>query len=153
MNRGYTIKKILVVYLPILAFGLFMIVWMTTVFLEPKKDVTVFLSVGFAMLIALASVCFSWVKTIDEKDQKTIREIKICGESFLLSAIVIVVAIALKYVSLTLEERKGIIGLMGTVSYYIFYLICLTVNIYFIVAYSKLLDILFSRVDTNIRDL
>jgi hypothetical protein len=157
MIIGYGLKILLVVYLPIIAFFIFIIAWLGSEFLTPKKDTTIFLSVGFAMLIGLASVCFSWVKTIDgneENDQKTKKVIKVCGESFFITALYMVVAIALQYVSLKLDDPKlHSLIFLGKICYWLSYIIIMTVVTYFTVSFSKLLHLLFIRVDNNIRDL
>ena len=62
---GWVIKLFLIVYLPIIGFALFIFGFIAIVIIDPNKDLTSLLSVSFGMLIALSSVCFSWVKTID----------------------------------------------------------------------------------------
>jgi hypothetical protein len=151
---GGLIKLFLVVYLPLICFGFFMIGFIAIVIADPKKDLTSFLSVSFGMLIALSSVCFSWVKTIDERDVKSIRDIKICGESFMLTAIFLIVAIALKYISIQLSDVKfSFQRFIGHSCFYLFYIIIFTIMTYFIVAFSKLLHLLFLRVDNSIREI
>jgi len=106
------------------------------------------------MLIALSSICFSWVKTIDEKDSKTMTEVKTCGESFLLTATFLIVSIALKYVSIQFIETKiPFFKFLSKFSYYLFFMILVTVINYFLVAFSKLIHVLFLRVDSSIRDI
>lgn len=106
------------------------------------------------MLIALSSICFSWVKTIDEKDSKTMTEVKTCGESFLLAAAFLIVSIALKYVSIQFIETKiPFFKFLSKFSYYLFFMILVTVINYFLVAFSKLINVLFLRVDSSIRDI
>lgn len=151
---GDLIKLFLIVYLPIICFGLFMFGFLAIVIADPKKDLISFLSVSFGMLIALSSVCFSWVKTIDEKDVKSIKEIKICGESFMLTAIFLIVAIALKYVSIQLSDTKtSFQRFIGQSCFYLFYIILFAIITYFVVAFSKLLHLLFLRVDNSIREI
>ncbi len=58
---GGLLKLFLVVWLPIICFGLFIFGFLAIVIADPKKDLTSFLSVSFGMLIALSSVCFSCV--------------------------------------------------------------------------------------------
>ena len=154
---GAGLKILLALYLPIFAFWAFVFYWIATDFMAPKKDTTIFLSVGFAMLIGLASVCFSWVKTIEESDeraQKIKKDIKICGESFFLTALYLIIASALKYVSIRLStEKYQLFIFFGKVSYWIFYIIIVTVLIYFTVAFARLLHLLFFRVENDIRGL
>ena len=151
---GWVIKLFLIVYLPIIGFALFIFGFIAIVIIDPNKDLTSLLSVSFGMLIALSSVCFSWVKTIDEKDVKSIKEVKVCGESFMLTAIFLIVAIALKYVSIQLSVTQSVLSqFIGKSSFYLFYIIIMTIITYFIVAFSKLLYLLFLRVDNSIRDI
>jgi len=106
------------------------------------------------MLIALSSIGFSWVKTIDEKDSKTIKEVKTYDECFLLTAAFLIVSVALKYVSIQFIETKiPFCKYLSKFSYYLFFMILVTVINYFLVAFSKLINILFLRVDSSIRDI
>jgi hypothetical protein len=151
---GSLVKLFFGCYLPIIGFGLFVFGFFATILADPKKDLTGLLSVGFGMLIALSSICFSWVKTIDEKDSKTMTEVKTCGESFLLAAAFLIVSIALKYVSIQFIETKiPFFKFLSKFSYYLFFMILVTVINYFLVAFSKLINVLFLRVDSSIRDI
>jgi hypothetical protein len=152
---GGGLKVILLVWLPIIAFYLFIFVWLAIEFLDPKNNTTIFLGAGFAMLVGLSSVCFSWVKTIDEPNENKVKKIiKVCGESFFLIALYMIVAIALKYAFLKLSDSKvNNWFFLGKVCYWLSCIITLTVATYFAVSFSKLLHLLFFRVDNDIRDL
>jgi len=150
----WVIKLFLIVYFPLISFGFFMFGFLAIVIADPTRDLTSFLSISFGMLIALSSVCFSWVKTFDEKDIKLTKDIRICGESFMLTAILLIVAIALKYVSIQLSNTK--IAFQRFISqscFFLFYIIIFTIITYFVVAFAKLLHLLFLRVDNSIREI
>jgi hypothetical protein len=55
-------------------------------------------NIGFGMLIALSSICFSYYKILDSKTYKKIHlDVQKSGELFLASAIAFVMSSALKY--------------------------------------------------------
>lgn len=150
----YGLKKLIVVYVPIAAFFLFIIYWTTSNLLNKNKDTTTFLSVGFAMLIGLSSVCFSWFKTLDESDTKSKKIIRTAGESFFISAVTLIIFTALKYSSFILSSSKNhTLETLGSICFWFGNILLLSILNFLGVGISALLNLLFTRVDNEISDL
>ena len=112
------------------------------VFSDIKKDTISVTNIGFAMCLAISSVCFSWVKTLDiDKEKPYIDSIKRCGEVSLGIGLVFVLASAFKYFAIYMTSEtpyksmlfyKGVSVILALLSW------CLYVVAFF--TSSKFLD-------------
>jgi hypothetical protein len=64
---------------------------------QPTFDTMPITNYCFAIMGGCASICFSWARNVDPLNTKLARQITFCGERSFLSAIVFVVASAMKY--------------------------------------------------------
>ncbi len=92
--------KINIVILPNLLIGLVGFVIVIHELLNVKNDTTHITNYGFAILVGMASVCFSWIRALSQSENdQVINSIRKAGEMFLHSAIIFLLASALKYAS------------------------------------------------------
>jgi hypothetical protein len=64
---------------------------------QPTFDTMPITNPCFAIMGACASICFSWARNVDTLNTKLAKQITFCGERSFLSAIVFVLASALKF--------------------------------------------------------
>ncbi|TSJ43974.1 hypothetical protein FO440_07280 [Mucilaginibacter corticis] len=103
-------------------------------------------NVGFGMLIALASVCFSYFKLLDPTKYKKIHiDVQNSGELFLASAIAFIVSSALKYSWTVMAPGSffsnwfsSVIRISYNVSFFVAEVVC-------IFGLAKLVDVLYFR--------
>jgi len=121
-------------------------------FIDTDFDTTSLTSYGFAILLGCATICFSWSKTIDDEEKKTIKDIRKYGEQCFFAAISFLIASLLKYVHINraLIFKKvsnnsmffGLIELCAMLSF------VLSFGIAFI-ALLKLFKLLFERINVE----
>jgi hypothetical protein len=75
-------------------------------FLNPKNDTTTITNIGFALLAGLASISFSYSKTIEPTEVKTIKSVVYAGKQAFLSSLMFLMASAFKYAHLYFEGEK-----------------------------------------------
>jgi uncharacterized membrane protein (DUF485 family) len=106
-------------------------------------------SIGFGMLIALASVCFSYCKVL--QSDKYIRipfDVQKSGELFLTSAIAFILSSALKY-AWTVMDPKGFLSVwFGFIIRSSYKITFLTAEVICIMGMAKLIDVLHIRITT-----
>ncbi len=123
---------------------LFSIVGITIVlygFKNFKEDTTNLTNYGFAILAGIASICFSWIKVLDiNKEPLMFGRVSNAAEGSFQCAITFILASALKYSSLHLEE---FIPKSWTIIYLTFYSILgFTYGICFTFGFIKVDNIL-----------
>jgi hypothetical protein len=64
---------------------------------QPTFDTMPITNYCFAIMGGCASICFSWARNVDPLNKKLSKQITFCGERSFLSAIVFVVASAMKF--------------------------------------------------------
>jgi hypothetical protein len=97
-------NKIWLIIIPDSIFIIFSINVLLYSFLNIKDDTTYLTNYCFAIIIIMASVCFSWVKVLkEEKEAKTIVVISQCGEMLLHSAVIFLLASSIKFISFHLD--------------------------------------------------
>lgn len=122
-------KKALWIGLPLMMYEGSVIWLIAQYFNDPKKDTLSLTSVGFAMCIGIASVCFSWLKTLDTTNEKDLIDtIKKVGEIVFGIGLFFLLATALKYGSLTIYPTYKmtfvrIIGVIMSLSSVVLYMI------------------------------
>lgn len=98
MRLIYTLIKIFFAVILIFVFiagGVFIIL----TFGKTSYDTTGITNAGFAIFAGCSSVCFSWARHLQERDEKKYEQkITIYGESLFLSALCFVIASLLKYI-------------------------------------------------------
>ncbi len=96
--------KITLVNLPnffILLFGYTLILYSFT---NLKEDTTFLTNYGFAILVGVASICFSWVRSLDKTSEpKMISRLNKYGEYAVHAAIIFLLGSVVKYMALHLD--------------------------------------------------
>jgi hypothetical protein len=131
INRYPLAILIILVMLVLLGFIFFIVGANSSVILQ----ITNF---AFAILLGLASVCFSWVRTFDSPENKIAISIRQSGELSLLAAILFLIASALNYLlsSFISTNNSSLISTM------IFTIIKWTVLLIFFIAANIFLKVL-----------
>jgi hypothetical protein len=103
-------------------------------------------NIGFGMLIALASVCFSYFKLLDPaKYKKLHHDVQNSGELFLASAVAFVTSSALKYSWTVIEPGSFFSGGLGSVIKISYNISFLTAEVICVYGLAKLIDVLYYR--------
>jgi hypothetical protein len=106
-------------------------------------------NVGFAMLIALSSVCFSYFKVLQPENYvKLHRDVQKAGELFLTSAIAFILSSALKYDWTVMDPDGFLSDWFGFLIRTSFKLTFFTAEAICIVGLAKLIDVLHIRITT-----
>lgn len=102
-----TVRMYSIIGLAITLFAFYLITARS--FQDKNRDTTQVTNVGFAMAIALSSVCFSWYRTYDSKDSSKVAVtlLRDAGQDLIYTAIAFVSASASKYVVLHKEFFEG----------------------------------------------
>ncbi|GAA4090263.1 hypothetical protein [Mucilaginibacter panaciglaebae] len=99
-------------------------------------------NIGFGMLIALASICFSYYKLLDSTKYKKLHtDVQNSGELFLASAIAFIISSALKYSWILMDAKSWFFPTIK-ISYKISFF---TAEIICILGLAKLVDVLYYR--------
>ncbi len=97
-------NRINLVILPTYILGLLGFVVVIHELLNKKNDTTNITNFGFAILVGMASVCFSWIRALSQDEPDSVaHSIRKAGEMFLHSAIIFILASSLKYTSFHLD--------------------------------------------------
>jgi hypothetical protein len=151
-------NKITIVIVPTILLAIFGLTFILDLFRDIKNDTTSLTNYGFAILAGLATICFSWTRGLDNsKEPIMIRKISRCGELAIQSAIIFLLASALKYSAIhidkwTFEDWKIISMPLGAILN-ISYALCFTFASY--KTYDVLIDInkiLYERLHLNKRE-
>lgn len=128
--------RIFILYIPtflVIVLGAFMIF---DNFQSADKDTTYLTNYGFAILIGLASISFSWARNMDkEKEPVMLGIVSKAGENSFHSSIIFLIASGLKYSLVNLNqflENDTIFFNIIHLILYIVFLVC------FAIAYIKL---------------
>jgi len=140
--------------LVVLLSGFFVI----NLFTDPFYDTTKYTNFGFAIFISLASVSFSWVKSLNQKEGPImISKIKAAAENSLYSGILFLISSLIKFSTIKLNEAfpiaDNIFSNIGWLFLVIIYVLTFTLSL--IKAQSsitKLNSVLYNRLNSNIRE-
>lgn len=137
-------NKVFLVELPNFFFGLLGSTIVIYGFKNINEDTTSLTNYGFAILVGISSVCFSWTRGLDnEKEPLMIKRISQAGEGSLHCAIVFLLASALKYSTLHLDF---LIPKTWTIAY-------TTMNIILTLVYGTCFLLGFYKVDRIVCDI
>lgn len=114
IGQGFTFvfidnfNKIFVVILPSIIFAILGFSILLYSFKNIREDTTYLTNYGFAILIGLSSVCFSWTRNIDnEKEPLMLKRVSASAEGFLHCAIIFLLSSIIKYGTLKLGILFG----------------------------------------------
>jgi hypothetical protein len=99
--KGLRIGILVMFIMFFLMAGLFVVAY---TFANPKVDTTTITNIGFAIVIAMGSTCFSYYRTFDQEQKNAQKLIKISGERFLFVAILFLIASFTKYIGIHVES-------------------------------------------------
>ena len=126
-------------------------------FQSADQDTTYLTNYGFAILIGLASICFSWVRNLDrEKEPLMINKVTEAGENSFHSSIIFLIASGIKYslvnLHLFISKEYFIYSPIHTFLYMIF-MICFGVAyVKFESVIRELNYVLYERLNQNKRN-
>lgn len=126
------IGRIFILYIPsalVILLGAFVVF---DNFHRADKDTTYLTNYGFAILIGIASICFSWARNMEKENEPLMSmKVKIAGENSFHSAIIFLIASAIKYslVNLDLFISKNWYYIYAIVHFFLYlvFLICFTI--------------------------
>jgi hypothetical protein len=118
-----------------------------------ENDKSISLSnVGFGMLIALSSVCFSYHKVLQTGNYIKLHfDVQKAGELFLTSAISFILSSALKYAYTVMDPGSFLLNWFGFLLRTSFKITFLTAEVICIIGLAKLIDVLHIRITSPIR--
>jgi hypothetical protein len=93
--------------LPVSMIALIGLYFAFRLFINPSEDTVGITNYAFAIVGALSSISFAYARTIEDKDAK--QTIQYCGERFLHSALLFLVASIMKYFLLQ-EQLRPVLG-------------------------------------------
>lgn len=97
-------NKIFLIFIPNFFFTILGISILFYNFQNIKEDTTSLTNYGFAILVGISSLCFSWARGLNkDEDTQTLEKATIFGESFFHSAIIFLLLSAIKYATIHLE--------------------------------------------------
>jgi hypothetical protein len=105
-NKWY---DVFAVFLVGVILSLSMLILVSRVLADTKIDTTPISNIGFAVLAAIASLCFNWAKTFDNNDKKEIEIIKKlnrAGAKSIFASICFMSASLSKYVFIKYDKFK-----------------------------------------------
>lgn len=109
-------------------------------------------NVGFGMLIALSSVCFSYHKILQTGNYiKLHYDVQKAGELFLTSAISFILSSALKYAYTVIDPGSFLSNWFGFLLRTSYTITFFTAEVICIVGLARLIDVLHIRITTPIR--
>ena len=101
-------NKIFIVIIPSVIFALLGGSILLYSFKNINEDTTYLTNYGFAILIGLSSVCFSWTRNLDnEKEPLMLRTASASAEGFLHCAIIFLLSSIIKYGTLKIDILFG----------------------------------------------
>jgi hypothetical protein len=104
-------------------------------------------NIGFAMLIALSSVCFSYFKVLQPENYVKLHlDVQKAGEQFLTSAIAFIMSSALKYAWTVMDPDSFLSKWFGFLIRTSFKLTFFTAEAICIAGLAKLIDVLYIRI-------
>jgi hypothetical protein len=123
------------------------------IYFSGENDESISLSnVGFGMLIALSSVCFSYHKVLQTGNYIRLHfDVQKVGELFLTSAISFILSSALKYAYTVMDPGSFLLNWFGFLLRTSFQLTFLTAEVICIIGLAKLIDVLHIRITSPIR--
>jgi hypothetical protein len=123
------------------------------IYFSGENDKSISLSnVGFGMLIALSSVCFSYHKVLQTGNYIKLHfDVQKAGELFLTSAISFILSSALKYAYTVMDPGSFLSNWFGFLLRTSFKITFLTAEVICIIGLAKLIDVLHIRITSPIR--
>lgn len=97
--------------MPISAAALIGLYFTFALLINPTKETISITNYAFAIVVSLASVSFGYARCLDSKEQK--NKMRYCGERFLHSALLFLVASVVKYFLLQDQVRAAAYKLWG----------------------------------------
>ncbi|HVX01426.1 MAG TPA: hypothetical protein VHA52_13470 [Candidatus Babeliaceae bacterium] len=152
LTRVQTIAWYLFVTYPFLIFmisaGTALLVYFTS---NDNKSINLS-NIGFGILIALSSVCFSYYKVLQSGNYiKLHLDTQKSGELFLTSAIAFILSSALKYAWTVMEPESFLSNWFGFLIRTSYKVTFLTAEVICIAGLAKLIDVLHIRFTTPLR--
>lgn len=109
-------------------------------------------NIGFGMLIALSSVCFSYYKVLQSHNYIKLHiDIQKSGELFLTSAVAFILSSALKYAWIVMEPNSFLSNWFGFLLRMSYKVAFLTAEVICIAGLAKLIDVLHIRLTARYR--
>ena len=109
-------------------------------------------NVGFGMLIALSSVCFSYYKILESNNYiKLHKDVQKSGELFLTSAISFILSSALKYAWTVMPPDSFLTNWFGFLIRISYKITFFTAEVICIIGLTKLIDVLHIRITTSLK--
>jgi len=152
LSRPQVITWYLCVSFPFLIFTLSAGIALLIYFVDTDNKSINLSNIGFGMLIALSSVCFSYFKVLQSGNYAKLHlDVQKSGELFLTSAIAFIMSSALKYAWTVMNPESFLSKNFGFLIRTSFKITFFTAEVICIIGLAKLIDVLHIRMTTPLR--